>query len=77
MAPSGPMYLPRSLAGTMSAMMACERIIKPPPPRPWMARKITKPQKSVAKAQPMEARVKMAMAARNKFRRPSMSPSLP
>ena len=77
MAPSGPMYLPRSLAGTMSAMMAWDRIIRPPPPRPWMARKTTKPQKSVARAQPTEARVKSAMAMRNRFRRPRMSPNFP
>ena len=36
--PMMPMYLPRSRAGTTSAMIACARIISPPPPRPWTAR---------------------------------------
>src|SRR3712207_2106151 len=37
-APMGPMYLARSRAGTMSAMIACDRIISPPPPRPCTPR---------------------------------------
>ncbi|KAI3473680.1 hypothetical protein Pfo_031581 [Paulownia fortunei] len=49
-APSGPRYLPRSEAGTMSAMIACDRIIRPPPPRPCIARKTTSCVKSPAKA---------------------------
>ncbi len=61
----------------MSAMMACERIIKPPPPRPCMARKTTNIQKLPAKAAPMEASVNSAMAIRNRLRRPSTSPNLP
>ena len=37
-APMKPMYLPRSRAGTTSAMDACARIIRPPPPRPCTTR---------------------------------------
>lgn len=61
----------------MSAMIACDRIISPPPPSPWMARNTTNIQKSSAKAQPMLASVKIAMAARKRLRRPSTSPNLP
>ena len=77
MPPSGPRYLPRWLAGTMSAMIDCDRIMSPPPPRPCAARKTTNDQKSPANAQPTEASVKIAMAARKRFRRPSTSPNLP
>ena len=37
-APMTPMYLPRSRAGTTSAMMDWELTIMPPAPKPWMAR---------------------------------------
>ena len=37
-APMSPMYLPRSRAGTTSAMIACESTIRPPPPTPCTAR---------------------------------------
>src|SRR5690606_35617556 len=37
-APEDPAYLPRCLAGTMSAMMAWDMIIRPPPPSPCTTR---------------------------------------
>src|SRR3712207_875555 len=45
-APIGPMYLARSRAGTMSAMIAWARIIRPPPPRPCTPRQKTSQPKS-------------------------------
>ena len=42
-APIGPMYFARSRAGTTSAMIACDRIISPPPPRPCTPRQIDQP----------------------------------
>ncbi len=42
-----------------------------------MARKTTNIQKSVAKAQPTDASVKIAIATMNSRRRPSTSPNLP
>ena len=41
-APMTPMYLPRSRAGTTSAMMDCEFTIIPPAPRPCTARPMIK-----------------------------------
>ena len=70
-APIGPMYLPRSEAGTMSAMIACDRIISPPPPRPCTPRHATSSQKPAsvagsvkkpAEPDPIEPSVKIAMA---------------
>jgi hypothetical protein len=71
------MYLARSRAGTMSAMIACDRIISPPPPRPWTPRQITKAVKFGDSAAPMLATVKRAIAIRNRFRRPHRSPNVP
>jgi len=53
-APIRPMYLPRSRAGTTSAMDACDRIINPPPPSPWIARPAISQFMSPAKAPTME-----------------------
>ena len=64
-APIGPMYLARSRAGTMSAMIACDRIIRPPPPRPWTPRQTTSQPKSGASAAPMLATVNRPIAIRN------------
>jgi hypothetical protein len=77
MAPSGPRYLPRSRAGTTSAMIACDRIISPPPPRPCTPRQITNQVKSVDSAAPTLAAVNSAIASRNRVRRPHRSPNLP
>jgi hypothetical protein len=76
-APMGPMYLARSRAGTMSAMIACDRIISPPPPRPWTPRQTTSQPKVGASAAPMLATVNRPMATRKRFRRPQRSPNLP
>ena len=37
-APKKPWYLPRSRGGMMSPITARASDIRPPPPRPWMAR---------------------------------------
>ena len=76
-APSGPMYLPRSDAGTMSAMIDCDRIIRPPPPRPCTARHRTRVSIESANPAPAEARVNRPIATRNGQRRPYRSPNLP
>ncbi|MNW61358.1 hypothetical protein D3C74_394100 [compost metagenome] len=76
-APMGPMYFPRSLAGTMSAMMACDRIMRPPPPRPWTARHATSSGNVWAKPAPADAMVNRPIATRNGQRRPHRSPNLP
>ncbi|CPU65225.1 Uncharacterised protein [Mycobacteroides abscessus] len=76
-APMGPMYLPRSLAGTMSAMIACDRIIRPPPPRPWTPRQATSSGNDCANPAPADATVKRPIATRNGQRRPQRSPNLP
>ena len=76
-APIGPMYLARSRAGTTSAMIACDRIISPPPPRPCTPRQTTSQVKSGARAAPALATVKSPIATRNRVRRPNRSPNLP
>src|SRR4051794_9097870 len=76
-APIGPMYLARSRAGTMSAMIACDRIISPPPPRPCTPRQTTSQPKLGASAAPMLATVNRPIAIRNRLRRPHRSPNLP
>ncbi len=69
-APIGPMYLPRSDAGMMSAMIACDRIIRPPPPRPCTARQATRDSKDCAMPPPSEAMTNRPIATRNGQRRP-------
>jgi len=64
-APIGPMYLPRSLAGTMSAMIACDKIISPPPPRPWIPRQMTSSPKFWEKPAAADATVNSPIAIRN------------
>jgi hypothetical protein len=76
-APIGPMYLARSRAGTMSAMIACDRIISPPPPRPWTPRHATSQPKLGARAAPTLAIVNSPIATRKSVRRPHRSPNLP
>ncbi len=76
-APMGPMYLPRSFAGTMSAMIACDRIMRPPPPRPCTPRQATNSGKVCANPAPADATVNRPMATRNGQRRPHRSPNLP
>src|SRR4051794_30542078 len=69
-APIGPMYFARSRAGTTSAMIACDRIISPPPPRPWTPRQMTSQVKSGERAAPRLATVKSPIAVRSRVRRP-------
>lgn len=71
------MYLPRSLAGMMSAMMACDRIISPPPPRPWKPRQAMSSQKVCAMPDPKEPTTKIAIATRKMTFLPHMSPNFP
>jgi hypothetical protein len=61
-APMMPMYLPRSRAGTTSAIADCERIINPPPPMPWMTRETMRKFMSVAVAPKTEPTMKIRMA---------------
>src|SRR3954447_1905549 len=76
-APIGAMYLARSRAGTTSAMIACDGIISPPPPRPCTPREITNQVKFGDSAAPMLATVNSPIAIRNRLRRPQRSPNLP
>jgi len=76
-APIGPMYLPRSRAGMMSAMIACDRIIRPPPPRPCTARHTTSSPNDCENPAPADASVKRPIEKRNGQRRPHRSPNLP
>src|SRR3954452_16605590 len=76
-APIGPMYFARSRAGTTSAMIACERIISPPPPSPWTPRQMTSQVKSGDRAAPRLATVNSPIAMRKRLRRPHRSPNLP
>ena len=76
-APIMPMYLPRSRAGTTSAMMACESTIMPPPPMPWMARATMMIQMFGASAPTTEPTRYVLRAKMNSGLRPIWSPSLP
>ena len=76
-APMGPMYLPRSRAGMMSAMIACDRIMSPPPPRPWKPRQTTSSPNDCANPAPADASVNRPIEKRNGQRRPHRSPNLP
>ncbi len=76
-APMIPMYLPRSRAGTMSAMIACARIMRPPPPRPWIARAAMSAGMEPASPPTIEPAMKIEMAAMKRCLRPMRSPSLP
>ena len=75
--PMMPMYLPRSRAGITSAMVACERIISPPPPMPWMTRAMISHVMSGASAPTTDPPTKMLMAMSSNDFRPKRSPSLP
>ena len=75
--PMMPMYLPRCRAGTTSAMMACARISRPPPPRPWTARPAISQVMLCARPPMTEPTMKMAMAMMNRPLRPMRSPSFP
>ena len=76
-APMMPMNVPRCLGGKMSAMIDWERRIRPPPPRPCIARPAMKAPMVGAAAVTVEPRVKTVMAKRNRCLRPNRSPSFP
>ena len=76
-APMMPMNLPRCLGGKMSATIDCERSIRPPPPRPWIARPAMKTPMVGAAAVTMEPKANTIMANRNRCLRPNRSPSFP
>ena len=75
--PMAPMYLPRLRAGTTSAMMACAKIISPPPPRPWMPRPAISMPMFDANAHTTEPTVNSTSAKMNSPLRPMRSPTLP
>ena len=75
--PMMPMFLPRSRAGTTSAMIAWERIMSPPPPSPWMTRPTISQFMSPARAPTTEPATKSRIAAIRRPLRPIRSPSLP
>jgi hypothetical protein len=76
-APIGPMYFARSRAGTTSAMIACDKIISPPPPSPCTPRQTTSQAKLGDSAAPTLATVNSPIARRKRVRRPHRSPNLP
>ncbi len=57
--------------------MACESTIRPPPPRPWTARKAISSPMFWAMPHSTEPSRKITMEAWKKTFRPYMSPSLP
>lgn len=76
-APIGAMYLARSRGGTRSAMIACEVLIRPPPPSPCTARPAIRVPMSGAIPQITEPARKRAIPPRNRALRPIRSPILP
>ena len=58
------MYLPRSRAGTTSATMDCEEIMRPPAPMPWMVRPMIRSSMVWAKPPKVEPIKKKMMAVR-------------
>ena len=76
-APITPMYLPRSRTGTMSAIMACDKIMSPPPPRPCTTRAIISQVILVANPPITDPMRNTVSAPRKSVFRPIMSPNLP
>jgi len=70
-------YHARLRGGTTSATMACERIMRPPPPRPCMALPTMSPAMAAARAQATEPTANRTSAPRKRPLRPMRSPSLP
>ena len=75
--PMMPMYLPRWRAGTTVAMIACDRIIMPPPPTPWTTRPTMSHVMDSAKKPMTDPTMKTVIAPMKSGLRPSWSPSLP
>ncbi len=72
-----PWYLPRSRGGTRSPMIAMTPTIRPPAPRPWIARNPISWPMSWAIPLSTEPIRKTTMDVRKTPLRPYMSPSLP
>ncbi|GGG43798.1 hypothetical protein GCM10011374_02710 [Kocuria dechangensis] len=75
--PMMPMYFPRSRAGTTSAIAAWERIISPPPPRPWKTRATMRTSMVPATAPMTDPAMNSRIAAISRGLRPIRSPSFP
>ena len=71
------MYLPRSRGGTISPSVAIAPTIRPPAPRPWIARKVISSAIEEERPDSADPARKMMMAAMKNFFLPYMSPSLP
>ena len=76
-APITPMYLPRSRAGTTSAMEVWARIIRPPPPRPCTTRAVMSELMVPAAAPRAEPAMNSTMAAISTGLRPKRSEMRP
>ena len=72
-APMRPMYLPRSRAGTTSAIAACDRMIRPPPPRPCTTRATMRTSMLPARAPMTEPAMNSTIAAISTGLRPNRS----
>ncbi|MGX1223581.1 hypothetical protein RKD42_004840 [Streptomyces ambofaciens] len=72
-----PWYLPRSLGGIRSPMIAMTPTIRPPAPRPWTARKPMSWPMSWAMPLSAEPIRKITIEDMKTPLRPYMSPSLP
>ena len=75
--PMTPMYLPRCRGGMMSAMVACAKMMRPPPPSPSTARPAMRPSMLGASPQVAEPTMNTESATMNRYLRPNRSPSLP
>ena len=75
--PIAPMYRPRCLAGTTSAMIAWDSRINPPPPSPCTARPAMSVVMSWDRPPITEPTMKMLMAPMKRPLRPIRSPSFP
>lgn len=76
-APKSPWYLPRSRGDTRSPTIAIDSTMRPPPPRPWIARKPMSCGMFWAMPQRAEPMRKRTIAVWKSFLRPYWSPSLP
>ena len=75
--PMTPMYLPRWRGGMTSAMVACDRMMSPPPPKPSTARPKMSNSMLVAKPHTADPTMKTDRAITSRYLRPNRSPSLP
>src|SRR4051794_40416944 len=76
-APNRPLHLPRSRGGTTSPIAACALTMRPPPPRPWIARNAISSVIPCASPHSAEPIRKITSAACRTILRPKRSPSFP